>query len=234
MQYNDLFIDLDDTIYDTRSNATIALAEVFANRHLDRYFPDANVFYNAYWDTNLQLWTQYNKGEITRDVLILERFRRPLSVGMGNDATEHFCLSMSDEFLELCASKPGVLPGAREALDYLKDKGYRMHICSNGFREIQSRKMEAAGIAQYFDNLILSEDIGYNKPAKEYFDYALHKTGADVRTTLMIGDNYFADIEGAMTVGMDTMLYMRWDKDFVPPRPVTFLLHHWNDIKASL
>ena len=75
MKYKDLFIDFDDTLYDTHGNAVIALRELFDALHMERWFPDPNVFYDRYWETNIDLWTRYSKGEITRDYLIVERFR---------------------------------------------------------------------------------------------------------------------------------------------------------------
>ena len=75
MKYKDLFIDFDDTLYDTHGNAVIALRELFDALHMERWFSDPNVFYDRYWETNIDLWTRYSKGEITRDYLIVERFR---------------------------------------------------------------------------------------------------------------------------------------------------------------
>ena len=235
MKYKDLFIDFDDTLYDTHGNAVIALSETFDYFHLDRYFEDPQVFYDAYWTANIDLWTQYAKGEITRDYLIVERFRRPLSVGKGIEVTKELCLEISDKFLDFCASKPGVIDGAHELMDYLKRKGYRMHMCSNGFHEVQYKKLDACSLHDYFNTIILSEDAGVNKPSKDYFDYALTVSGANRETTLMIGDNLQSDILGALNAGLDAMLFNRWQ---VPseelPQDLTFVVDNLCDIMEIL
>ena len=235
MKYKDLFIDFDDTLYDTHGNAVIALSETFDYFHLDRYFEDPQVFYDAYWTANIDLWTQYAKGEITRDCLIVERFRRPLSVGKGIEVTKELCLEISDKFLDFCASKPGIIDGAHELMDYLKRKGYRMHMCSNGFHEVQYKKLDACSLHDYFNTIILSEDAGVNKPSKDYFDYALKVSGANRETTLMIGDNLQSDILGALNAGLDAMLFNRWQ---VPseelPQDLTFVVDNLCDIMEIL
>ena len=235
MRYKDLFIDFDDTLYDTHGNAFIALSETFDCFHLDQYFDNPQVFYDAYWTANIDLWTRYAKGEITRDYLIVERFRRPLSVGKGIEVTKEFCLAMSDKFLDFCASKPGVIDGAHELMDYLKRKGYRMHMCSNGFHEVQYKKLDACGLRDYFDTIILSEDAGVNKPSPLYFDYALKVSGANKEKTLMIGDNLQSDILGALNAGLDAMLFNRWQissEEF--PQNLTFAVETLSEIKAIL
>ena len=217
MKYKDLFIDFDDTLYDTYGNAVIALRETFEEFHLERYYADPKVFYDAYWAANIDLWTRYSKGEIERPFLIVERFRRPLSAGTGLDVTEALCLEMSDKFLDFCSSKSGVVEGAHELMDYLRSRGYRMHMTSNGFHEVQYKKLAACGLQDYFDTIILSEDAGANKPSKAFFDYAFAQSGASVDTTMMIGDNLQTDIIGARDVGLDTILFNRWD---VPPSDI--------------
>ena len=207
---SDLFIDFDDTLYDTHGNAVIALHELFDLLHLERYFHDPQVFYDEYWKANIDLWTRYSKGEITRDYLIVERFRKPFSFGEGLSTDEAYCLEASDRFLDFCSCKPGLVVGAKELMDYFRNRGYRLHMCSNGFHEVQYKKLRACGLYEYFDTIILSEDAGYNKPAPEYFDYAFKKSGAKKESTLMIGDNFQTDILGAKRVGLRVAYFNRY------------------------
>ena len=232
MKYKDLFIDFDDTLYDTYGNAVIALRETFEWFHLERWFPDPQVFYDEYWKANIDLWGRYSRGEITRDYLIVERFRRPLSAGDGLAVTEALCLEMSDKFLDFCSSKPGVVEGAHELMDYLKQKGYLMHMASNGFHEVQYKKLAACGLRDYFNTIILSEDAGANKPSKQYFDYALQVSGANRETTLMIGDNLQTDILGALGCGLDAMLFNRWQE--APSDIPTYTVATLREIKDIL
>ena len=233
--YTDLFIDFDDTLYDTRGNAVIALQETFEAFQLGRWFPDPQAFYDAYWSANIDLWSRYSRGEITRDYLIVERFRWPLSVGKGLDVTEQLCLEMSDRFLDFCATKPGLVEGARELMDYLRSRGYRMHMTSNGFHEIQYKKLEACGLKDYFDTVVLSEDAGANKPSPQFFNYAFQLSRARRETTLMIGDNLQTDIMGAQSVGLDTLLFNRWNVDVADcPQPPTFIVNNLKEIVKVL
>ena len=244
-KYTDLFLDFDDTLYDTHGNAIIALKELYDEVRLKEHLVDEQLFYERYWAANVQLWAQYSKNEITRDYLIVERFRRPLFEASAEESplreiladdkkSKEYCLNISDKFLALCSVKPGLVDGAKELMDHLKQKGYRLHICSNGFHEVQYKKLRACGLFDYFDTIILSEDAGANKPSKQFFDYALKMSGADVKTTLMIGDNYNTDIIGAANVGIDTMLFNRWDTTFVPPTPVDYVVNDLPSITAIL
>lgn len=233
IRYSDLFIDFDDTLYDTHGNAILALSELYEQCHLDQYFDKLEDFTIPYWEANVELWDLYSKGQITRDYLIVERFRRPLACGRI-EPTREYCLQISDLFLDLCACKPGVVEGAHEVMDYLRQKGYRLHMCSNGFHEVQYRKLQASRLLEYFDTIILSEDAGANKPSKDFFDYAFAKTEAVRGKTLMIGDNYTTDILGAQDSGVDVMFFNRHPDKYKTPGKVDYEIHSLKEIKDLL
>ena len=205
--YKAILLDFDDTLYDTHGNAQIALEIMYNEFALDKHFPSFEDFSIPYWNTNVELWALYAQGEITRDYLILERFRRPLTLGKGLDVTTELCLSIGERFLDCCTEQTGVIDGAYHLLDYLKGKGYPLYMASNGFTEVQSRKLARVGMTDYFDGIILSEAVGANKPSPLFFEYALKQTGLEAKDVIMIGDNYNTDIIGAMLSGIDQIYF---------------------------
>lgn len=194
MKYKNLFIDLDDTLWDIHQNGKECLEEIYSDYGYDKFYPAFDDYYNIYMLSNHRLWNLYRLGKIRKEELIVERFLVPVRKFGVNDP--EYAKSLGDDFLERTTRKTKLINGTLDLLDYLRPK-YRMHILSNGFREVQLKKIENSGLRPYFDKIILSEDAGVNKPHPGIFTYALKNTNSRRDETLMIGDSWDADIAGA-------------------------------------
>lgn len=194
MGYKNLFIDLDDTLWDIHFNGRECLEEIYQDYGYAKFYPTFSDYYAVYMPGNLRLWAMYRQGEIRKEELIVERFLAPVRDFGINDP--EYARKLSDDFLERTTRKTRLIEGTLELLDYLKPR-YRMHILSNGFREVQYKKIENSGLKPYFDKIILSEDAGINKPHPDMFTYALKSTNSRRNETVMIGDSWDADIVGA-------------------------------------
>ena len=204
MNYKHVFIDLDDTIWDFHGNARAVLEEIYDEQGLSQYFKDFDEYFRIYAKRNLELWELYGKGEITKEFLNVERFRHPLlQVGVDN-------IKLAEEtgiqFLEMLPTKTMLIPFAKELLDYLSAK-YTLTIVSNGFIEVQYKKLHSCKLEQYFTHMVLSEAAKALKPDKRIFEYALSLNCAKAAETIMIGDSYEADIVGARNAGIDQIYF---------------------------
>ena len=204
-QYDVLFIDLDNTLYDFSANSLEVYQTVYALLGYERWFDSFDHYFALYEEYNVRLWERYAQGTITKDYLNAERYAHPLRV-VGVPDAEALAARFWDEARQRLPLGKRLMPHAREVLDYLRPK-YKLYILSNGFTELQSRKLQSGGIAHYFDGMILSEDIGVNKPHPEIFEYAMRMAGTTANKALMIGDNLDVDVEGARGVGMDQVFY---------------------------
>lgn len=204
MKYRNLFFDLDDTVWAFSRNARDTFEEVYQKYAFYRYFDSFDHYYNLYQQRNTELWIEYGEGKITKDELNDQRFFYPLhAVGVEDKA---LAKQFSEDFFAIIPTKSGLMPYAKDILEYLAPK-YNLYILSNGFRELQSRKMRSAGVDGYFKKIILSEDLGVMKPRPEIFHFALSATQSELRESLMIGDSWEADITGAHGVGMHQAFY---------------------------
>jgi putative hydrolase of the HAD superfamily len=178
---------------------------MFDNKGLNKHFSDFEQFFSIYAKRNIELWEQYGKGEITQEYLSMERFRYPLAkVGINNDELAD---EIGRQYLDNLPSKKTLMPYALELLQYLKSKNYPITLISNGFTEVQHRKIQSSGIAPYLNYIVLSESAGALKPNKQIFDYALELNNATAAEAIMIGDSYSADIVGAINAGIDSVYY---------------------------
>jgi putative hydrolase of the HAD superfamily len=213
-KYKHIFFDLDHTIWDFDKNAEETLYELYdIYRLAELGLPAAAVFIETYTRNNHQLWAEYHTGKITKDELRETRFKRTfLELGLHPDLLP---LSFEHDYVKLCPTKTNLFPGAHEVLAYLQQK-YTLHLISNGFRESSEMKIHKTGIGGYFMHIIISENIGVNKPHKAIFQHALQLAGAKKQESLMIGDSLEADVYGALNFGMDAIYF----NPFHAPKPV--------------
>ncbi|MCL1941976.1 MAG: YjjG family noncanonical pyrimidine nucleotidase [Candidatus Azobacteroides sp.] len=229
-KYKNIFFDFDDTLWDIHTNGKEALSETFEQYRLDEKFSSFEEFYGIYMPKNHELWEKYRSGMIRKKELVLQRFLYPLQQGGIND--EAYALKMSDDFLEATSYKTKLIPYAKEILEYLYPR-YRMFILSNGFSEVQYKKLRNSGLDRYFEKVILSENAEANKPSPEIFDYALKNTNSRRKESVMIGDSWDADIVGAKNSRIDQIFLDhegKTDMDFQP----TYLIKSLKELKEIL
>lgn len=229
-EYSTLFIDLDDTLFDFSGASREAFRETYELLGYERFFESFEQFLNIYEPRNKELWREYNAGKIDKTQLNRMRYNYPLEV-VGH-ADEQLGTRFGVEALGRIPHKNMLLPGTLELLEYLLPR-YEMFILSNGFVELQSKKMVTTGLTKYFKRVILSEEIGMNKPAPELFEYALKVAGVDRDNTLMIGDAFESDIFGAANAGLDQMFLNRKGEKNLSFRP-TFEVTELCEIRKYL
>jgi putative hydrolase of the HAD superfamily len=229
--YKHIFFDLDHTLWDFDANAKATLTDLFAFFDLDKKvaapFDD---FYRKYLYHNEILWDKYHNGLITADDLKWKRmWRTLLDFKIGDEVLSK---QLSGKFLEILPTKKILFPHTTEILDYLLDKKYGLHLITNGFEKTQWSKINNSGIAKYFTHMITSEVSNSLKPKKEIFEYAMHKAGAILQESIMIGDNLDADIQGAINAGMDSVFVNHINATaHVQP---TYTIYHLRELEGIL
>jgi len=200
-----IFFDLDHTIWDFDKNAQETLNELYIQHELDGLgCGTADEFITRYTENNHELWRQYHLGNITKETLRSERFGRTfLQLGIDPDKVPH---QFEDDYVRITPTKTNLFAGTERVLDYLQQK-YELHIISNGFKESTLTKMSVCNLNPYFKNVIISEDVGVNKPDRRIFEYALEKANAGKNESIMIGDSLEADVRGALDFGIKAIYF---------------------------
>lgn len=202
MKYKHLFFDLDHTLWDFDTNAKNTLAHLYSDLKLGaKGIDDFDLFYNNYLLHNEQLWAKYRKGLIRQDELRVKRMW--LTLLDFKIADENLAIELSTIFLRLLPTRTTLFPDTKEVLEYLVQKGYILHMITNGFEEVQHDKLNSCGLRAFFKEVITSEGSNSLKPEREIFEFALQKAKAGVKESIMIGDTLEVDILGARNIGMD-------------------------------
>ncbi|WP_372755439.1 YjjG family noncanonical pyrimidine nucleotidase [Mariniflexile sp.] len=198
----DVFFDLDHTLWDFDKNSELTLDKIFK---LNSISVDLNEFLSHYRDINFRYWKLYREAEIDKEVLRFGRLKDTFTA-VNYHVEDEMIKQLSIDYITYLTDNNFLFENAVEILDYLS-LNYNLHILSNGFEEVQYRKLTKSNIHHYFKTITNGEDIGVKKPHPQIFYHALEKAQTDVSRSIMIGDGYEADIEGALNVGMDVIYF---------------------------
>ena len=214
-KYKAVFLDWDDTIGDWIRSAYLAQQDLFNHYRLGEFFTDFEKYFDQYESHNLELWRRYGLGEITKEFLQRDRFLYPITQALGGSETLYRSENMvrladqiGKDFLRLTNQYFSLLPDADEVVRYLAAK-YPLTIISNGFGEVQHYKIAHSGLKDCFAHILLSEEVGINKPQPGIYEEALKRNDISPNEAVMIGDSYNSDISGAKAAGIDQIWIRR-------------------------
>lgn len=198
----DIFFDLDHTLWDFDKNSVLAFDKIFKKQHPTI---DTKSFVAIYAPINQACWKLYQVDKMTHQELRYERLKQSFDA-MNYVISDEEIDRISEDYIEFLPDNNQLFEGAIEVLDYLKPK-YNLHIITNGFAEVQGRKLKNSGIGNYFKTITNSEMAGVKKPHKNIFEFALSLAEADKQNSIMIGDCIDADVGGAIAFGMQAILF---------------------------
>lgn len=221
-----IFFDLDHTIWDFDRNAEETLNELYHTHKLQELgLQSCSDFILKYTENNHQLWADYHLGKITKEFLRAERFSKTfIQLGIHPDSVPN---QFEDDYVSISPTKTNLFEAAEEVLAYLQQK-YSLHIISNGFKETTLTKMNLSNLNPYFENVIISEDVGVNKPNPQIFEYALDKAKATKAESVMIGDSLEADVYGALNFGIEAIFFNPLEKE--KPADVAKQISHLKEL----
>ena len=197
-----IFFDLDHTLWDFDRNSALAFEIIFKEK-----FPKINIqdFIKVYMPINQECWRLYQTDQISHVDLKYNRLKHSFDA-IGKSISNAEIDEVSDRYLELLPENNNLFEGTIEILDYLKND-YKLHIITNGFAEVQNRKIKNSGLHQYFQTITNSEMAGAKKPNATIFDTALKVANAEKHNSIMIGDSWEADVMGATNFGLQAVYF---------------------------
>lgn len=225
-----VLIDWDNTVWDFSANSALSLSECYVEFGLDSFFESDDDFATRYYAANDALWARYRAGEVSRHYLVEHRFYNTLmSVGISD---MDLARRLNGTYLEYVEYKSELVPGAVDVVEYLRARGYVLVVVTNGFSDVQRRKLRNSGIQHLFDYTVLSEDAGALKPSREFFDYVFRHTGAVPGQSIVIGDDAESDISGAVKYGLKCVYFNRFGHPC--PYPADYEISSLYQLKAIL
>lgn len=201
LDINHIFFDLDRTLWDFETNSRTVLEILYKEYELNNYFDAFELFFKQYKQVNEQMWQQYYQKEVTKEEVRLLRFYK--TIGENKER----CTQISRDYIEMSVQQTAVFPHTYETLTELKKRNYTLHIITNGFTEVQYKKLNNCRLENYFDTVTTSEDAQHHKPDIRSFQFALRQAKTTAQQTAMVGDDLITDIQGANTAGLFSIYF---------------------------
>ncbi len=198
--YEIYLLDLDNTLLDFDA------AEINSFHTLLRSYeiPYEEELFTQYKKINKNFWSLLEQGKVDKDTLSIGRFKEFFgSIQRSVDAEE-----AEMRFQSYLSDGAEMMPHAKETLVRLKESGKKIYSASNGVYETQVKRLQTSGLYHFFEDMFVSEKIGFEKPDRNFFDYCFeHIRDFDPSKTIMVGDSLTSDIQGALNSGIDSCLY---------------------------
>jgi len=227
MTYKFLLFDLDHTLLDFDAAEDVALTQLLKEEGV----ADIQAYKDYYVPMNKSLWKDLELKKITKKELVNTRFSKLFShFGIEKDG-----VYLAEHYQFYLAQQGQVFSGAMELLDSLIDRGYELYAATNGITTIQTGRLEQSGIAPFFKEIFISEQLHTQKPDAAFYE----KIGARIPNfnknhALMIGDSLSADIQGGNNAGIDTIWYNPHHLENKSLAQPTYEVHSYKDLLNCL
>jgi len=198
----DIFFDLDHTLWDFDKNSALTFDKIFKSNKVNIDIPE---FLSHYEPINLNYWKLYREEQIDKASLRYGRLYDTFNA-IGFKSSDDLIHKLSEDYIDNLTTHNHLFDGTLEILNYLQSN-YILHIITNGFAEVQYGKLQKANIDHYFKTVTNSEMVGVKKPNPKIFEFAIHEAKVSMKNSIMIGDNYEADVIGAIKFGMDAICF---------------------------
>ena len=206
-----IFFDLDHTLWDFDKNSALTFEKIFELNDIEVSLEN---FISVYEPINLQYWRLYRNEEIDKAGLRYGRLNDAFQA-LGMTIEDNLIDKLSEDYIAFLSSFNHLFDDAVAILEYLKPR-YKLHIITNGFQEVQFGKLKNSGIEPYFNTVTNSEMVGVKKPNPKIFHHALEQSRAPLERSVMIGDNLEADVQGALNIGLDAIMF-NYRNENLPP-----------------